>query len=157
MRTLDTRRVRTGGRGVLLCVLGLLLAGLWNWGAPLPAAAAPDPRLAGLALYPTPSHVGPPRTTFSTSTDNVLCIGMRWHGLVGAHTAHLTLVSPDGAIYQVLDVPFTARSATEEQWVWGVLPIAGTWMSRLLGVWHLTVTLDDSPAVLGQTEWMLTQ
>ncbi|HEX9987951.1 MAG TPA: hypothetical protein VGE45_05660, partial [Chloroflexia bacterium] len=56
----------------------------------------------------TTDQAGPrARTRFSSSADNQLYVQMTWSGVEQTHDAYVTFYSPDGKIYQVLDVPFT--------------------------------------------------
>src|SRR5689334_16480529 len=81
--------------------------------APAPASGhsandgVPAPRLARMGLY-AEETTGAPRQAFSASTDNMLYVWMRWVQVAGVHDAYVTLTSPDGQIYQVLDVPFAS-------------------------------------------------
>ncbi|HMA34026.1 MAG TPA: hypothetical protein VKY74_06045 [Chloroflexia bacterium] len=164
----------------LLGLLGLLLVA----GAPAggSAAAVAGPRLVAVGLYASRQDAGAPRRQFSASADNEIYVALRWSGLSGMHDAYVHVTSPDGAVYQVLDVPFTSGPAptggqplTRQQpgvlhpvavqvadttsgpsLVWGQVPIAGSWMSRLPGPWHLDVTLDGGQTVRGSAKWTLT-
>ncbi|HYP20510.1 MAG TPA: hypothetical protein VEY08_10580, partial [Chloroflexia bacterium] len=44
------------------------------------------------------------RTRFSSSSDNQLYVQMTWNGVEQTHDAYVTFYSPDGKIYQVLNV-----------------------------------------------------
>jgi hypothetical protein len=143
---------------------------------PVPASGlspngAPAPRLARLAFYAT-RPPGVPRQTFSAGSDNMIFVWLRWIGVTGAHDAYVTLTSPDGQVYQVLDVPFASAAVAAQPFaqkrpgllhpvtvqiaqadgdgavVWGEVPIAGTWMTRLPGAWTAAVTLDNHPQVV---------
>ncbi|MGA7731373.1 MAG: PQQ-binding-like beta-propeller repeat protein [Chloroflexia bacterium] len=109
-------------------------------------------RLSALGMYSSPN--GSPKTAFSASSDNYMYTRMVWTGVTGQHTARLTIYSPDGNVYQVVDAPFTGQGnrATE---VWGELPIVGTWMARMPGKWTVQVRLDSSLQVYGQTSFTL--
>jgi len=165
---------------------------------PLPQAAlpqaggpagpsAPDagtgPRLADVALYATPDGTGNSRKSFSASADNQINIRLRWLNLdAGVHDAYVTLTSPDGSVYQVLDVTFSTAPPTAKgpqsiqrpgvlhpiavqaanttpggHVVWGQVPIAGTWMGRLPGAWQVSVRLDTNPRVLSTYPFTLNQ
>ncbi len=125
------------------------------------------------------------RTRFSSSSDNQLYVQMTWTGVAQTHDAYVTFYSPDGKVYQVLDVPFTTtqpsgKGASGELYqnrpgvlhpvkvnraqitangaiVWGQLPIAGTWMGRMPGKWQVEVRLDQQPDVLTKTQFDLTR
>ncbi|MGA7731694.1 MAG: hypothetical protein WCD37_10545 [Chloroflexia bacterium] len=119
--------------------------------------AAPSPRLRSLAFYDLP--VTPPgvlRDTFSASLDNWMYMRTTWRHAAGEHVASYTIYSPDGQIYQVLDVPFVGQSSHETVEVWGELPVAGTWMTRMPGVWRVDVTLDGNPRVLTREQFTVT-
>jgi hypothetical protein len=90
-----------------------------------------------------PGHA---RTSFSASLDNVIYMQATWTNRPGSHIAHYQVYSPDNALYQDLAVPFTGLQHGSPV-VWGALPIAGTWMSRLPGVWTVRMTLDRNPTV----------
>ncbi|HMA34028.1 MAG TPA: hypothetical protein VKY74_06055 [Chloroflexia bacterium] len=179
----------TARRGLLAALAGLGLLGLLGLAAsaattPPSAAtlAGPGPQLASLTLSAIPQNTGAPRTSFSTSADNAIYVQMVWTHLSGMHDAYLHITGADGALYQVLDVPFTtqagpagAAAVTRAQpgalhpvsvqvapataggnAVWGAVPIAGSWMVRLPGRWHLDVTLDGGQSVYGSVKWTLT-
>ena len=89
-----------------------------------------------------------------------------WRGLAGTYVEHLTLILPDGYIYQILTVPFTTPGLpgsaevevagrshnVKEAWrggggetiVLAVLPVAGTFITQhnLVGRWTVKVSLD---------------
>ena len=124
------------------------------------------------------------RTRFSSSADNQLYVQMTWTGVEQTHDAYITFYSPDGKVYQVLNVPFTttqpdaksgasgdlyqnrpgvlhpvkvhrAQMTAQGAVVWGQLPIAGTWMGRMPGNWQVEVRLDQNPAILAKTQFTL--
>jgi hypothetical protein len=132
----------------------------------------------------TSDQAGPrARTRFSSSSDNQLYVQMTWNGVEQTHDAYVTFYSPDGKVYQVLNVPFTttqpdAKSGSGDLYqnrpgvlhpvkvsraqltsngavVWGQLPIAGTWMGRMPGNWQVEVRLDHNPAILAKTQFTL--
>jgi hypothetical protein len=132
----------------------------------------------------TSDQAGPrARTRFSSSADNQLYVQMTWSGVEQTHDAYVTFYSPDGKIYQVLNVPFTttqpdAKSGSGDLYqnrpgvlhpvkvsraqmtaqgavVWGQLPIAGTWMGRMPGNWQVEVRLDQNPDSLAKTQFVL--
>lgn len=134
----------------------------------------------------TSDQAGPrARTRFSSSADNQLYVQMTWTGVEQTHDAYVTFYSPDGKIYQVLDVPFTttqpdaksgggdlyqnrpgvlhpvkvsrAQITSSGAVVWGQLPIAGTWMGRMPGNWQVEVRLDQSSDMLAKTQFQLTR
>ena len=134
----------------------------------------------------TSDQAGPrARTRFSSSADNQLYVQMTWSGVEQTHDAYVTFYSPDGKIYQVLDVPFTttqpdsksgsgdlyqnrpgvlhpvkvsrAQMTAQGAVVWGQLPIAGTWMGRMPGNWQVEVRLDQNPDMLAKTQFQLTR
>jgi hypothetical protein len=140
---------------VLCSLLGLLvLSGL------LPSnnrAFAMASSRSSLAFYNYP--VQPPgdlRTAFSASLDNEVYMKWTVSGLTGRHYVHFTVIAPDQSVYQVLDVPVQALRQ-HNTIVWADLPIAGTWMTRLLGTWHVAVRLDTNPTVLATALFELTQ
>jgi hypothetical protein len=140
-----------------LLVLGSLLAllGVSLMPGSHPALAAPHLR-ATLSFYSYP--VQPPgelRAAFSASQDNEVYMRLTVTPLNGAHHAQFTILAPDQSVYQVLDVPFPARRPGTPT-VWGELPIAGTWMTRLPGTWRVLARLDSNPTILAQAQFELT-
>jgi hypothetical protein len=134
----------------------------------------------------TTDQAGPrARTRFSSSADNQLYVQMTWSGAEQTHDAYVTFYSPDGKVYQVLNVPFTTTQADAKSGggdlyqnrpgvlhpvkvsraqitsngavVWGQLPIAGTWMGRMPGKWQVEVRLDQNPDILAKTQFDLTR
>ena len=95
-----------------------------------------------------------------------------WRGLAGTYVEHLTLILPDGYIYQILTVPFTTpglpgpaevevagrhhtvkkawKAGEGETAVMAVLPVAGTFITEhnLVGRWTVKVALDEQ--LIGQ-------
>jgi hypothetical protein len=143
-------------------------------------------RLYDRQFTSTSDQAGPrARTRFSSSADNQLYVQMTWNGVEQTHDAYVTFYSPDGKVYQVLNVPFTttqpdAKSGSGDLYqnrpgvlhpvkvhraqmtgqgaiVWGQLPIAGTWMGRMPGTWQVEVRLDQNPAILAKTQFTLTR
>jgi hypothetical protein len=149
-------------------------------------AAKVTVRLYDRQFTTTSDQAGPrARTRFSSSADNQLYVQMTWTGVEQTHDAYVTFYSPDGKIYQVLNVPFTttqpdAKSGSGDLYqnrpgvlhpvkvsraqitsngavVWGQLPIAGTWMGRMPGNWQVEVRLDQNPDSLAKTQFDLTR
>jgi hypothetical protein len=149
-------------------------------------AAKVTVRLYDRQFTSTSDQAGPrARTRFSSSSDNQLYVQMTWTGVEQTHDAYVTFYSPDGKIYQVLNVPFTttqpdsksgsgdlyqnrpgvlhpvkvsrAQMTAQGAVVWGQLPIAGTWMGRMPGNWQVEVRLDQNPAILAKTQFTLTR
>ncbi|HEX9989522.1 MAG TPA: hypothetical protein VGE45_13725, partial [Chloroflexia bacterium] len=119
-------------RGIPMAMVMVVVAGLVALALALTMAARNTPSGAGSApaqagskanaaaakvtvrLYDrqftstTTDQAGPrARTRFSSSADNQLYVQMTWSGVEQTHDAYVTFYSPDGKIYQVLDVPFT--------------------------------------------------
>lgn len=152
--TNNVKRRLVVGLGVFALLLGL--AGLVSSGSTAVAAGG-SPRLSNAAFYDY--NVSPPgqvRTTFSASQDNWMYIQTAWRHAAGNHVATLTVYSPDGQIYQTLNVPFTGQDNRETVVAWGELPVAGTWMARMPGVWRVDVTLNGGTRVLDSEQFTLT-
>lgn len=152
-------------------------------GSALPAKVAV--RLYDRQFTSVSDQAGPrARTRFSSSSDNQLYVQMTWTGVEQTHDAYVTFYSPDGKVYQVLNVPFTttqpdaksgasgdlyqnrpgvlhpvkvsrAQMTAQGAVVWGQLPIAGTWMGRMPGNWQVEVRLDQNPSLLAKTQFTL--
>ena len=195
-------------RGIPMAMMMVIVAGLVALALALTMAARNTPSGAGSApaqagskanaaaakvtvrLYDrqftstTSDQAGPrARTRFSSSADNQLYVQMTWSGVEQTHDAYVTFYSPDGKIYQMLDVPFTttqpdsksgsgdlyqnrpgvlhpvkvsrAQMTAQGAVVWGQLPIAGTWMGRMPGNWQVEVRLDQNPDMLAKTQFTL--
>jgi hypothetical protein len=63
--------------------------------------------------------------------------------LAGQHIAAFEVVSPNGAVYQRTEVPFSSAASTHYR-VWSSMPVAGTWIQQfaMAGSWSVNVYLD---------------
>ena len=134
---------------VLLLAGGLALAGTPAAFAGSQATglqSAHQHRAPALVTFAALSQKGDERRGqhFTAARVRILKINVEWLTLVGAHTQHLELITPDGSIYQ----RFTAQveSVTGRAIVETLVPVAGTWITEysLEGRWEVRVYLDES-------------
>jgi hypothetical protein len=137
-----------------VAVMGILWSSVGAAAAGIPQPSSTT--ACRLAFYDynviPPGHA---RTSFSASLDNVAYLQSTWGNVTGSHIAHYLIYSRDGALYQDLAVPFITAH-TRSTVLWGALPIAGTWMARLPGVWTVRMTLDSNATVLTTNRFTLT-
>jgi hypothetical protein len=122
MKEIATGRTRAPWALMFVVLVGLALlaanaarsgnAGDATAAVPVPAqfpvpATGPNSLLPGLGLYRSRQEGEAETSTFSASTDNQVNVRMRWDALaLGTHDAYITFYSPDGRLYQLLDVAF---------------------------------------------------
>ena len=65
----------------------------------------------------------------------------------GQHIAAFEFVSPDGAVYQRTEVPFSPGTAKSYR-VWSAMPVAATWIQQfaMTGNWKVQVFLNGESA-----------
>lgn len=88
------------------------------------------------------------QTTFPLATTYDLYVAFDIPTAIsGTHVAVYEFVSPDGAIYQRTDVPFSMGRAKSYR-VWGAMPVAGTFIQQygMTGGWSVRVSLDAETA-----------
>lgn len=137
-------------------LLGLLaMTGLSAFHGSTADAAAP--MRVTEAFYGSPyTPPGQLRNTFSASSDNWMYMESGWRNVSGNHVANFNVYSPDGQLYQVLSTPFTGSGGREEVDAGVDMPVAGTWMARMPGIWRVDVTLDGNPRVVATKQFTLT-
>jgi hypothetical protein len=95
---------------------------------------------------------------FILDEEEDLYVCVVWQGLAGSYAEQLTVLAPDGHIYQTVTVPFVAAGASPpngQTLVVGALPVAGTFIRQraLVGLWTVKVGLNGQ--VLAQNNFDL--
>lgn len=90
-----------------------------------------------------------PASSFSVNSLRELGITVAWSNVpAGNHAQTLTLLLPNGNVYQAIESSFLVQSTpTGSSTVVRSIPVAGTFIPQrsLTGMWTVRVSLDDQP------------
>jgi hypothetical protein len=135
---------------IVCCAMALAGCGAANVGSSSGTPPAPPPPAAATVNLCDNATAGcTPSSSFSIGSLREMGIVVAWNNVAaGNHAQKVTLLLPDGHIYQVIETGFRIPTSPSGSFTSVQrLPVAGTFITQrsLTGLWTVQVSLDDAP------------